>query len=60
MIMKYTALVIFSVILAGCAADGSFDAAGFGKAVGSVSDAYQASQRPAVVGYDAGGQPVYR
>lgn len=53
-------LLVPSFLFVGCAADGSFDAAGFGKAVSSVSDAYQAIERPQVVGYDAYGQPIYR
>lgn len=46
--------------LSGCTADGSFDSAGFGSAVSSVSKAYQDTQGPRIVGYDAMGQPIWR
>ncbi len=58
--MKLLALSLATIaLLTGCASDGSFDAVGFGKAVSSVSDAYQSSRPPVVVGYDPSGRPIY-
>lgn len=58
--MKTALILLIPAFLVGCTSDGSFDAVGFGKAVSSVSSAYQSTQQPSIIGYDAYGQPIYR
>lgn len=57
---KVVLFLLVPAFLTGCASDGSFDAVGFGKAVGSAAEAYNSTQRPVIVGQDSMGNPIYR